>query len=64
MSHLLPFLSWDNLAVALALIAVVLRLCDRPKESGMASSGSVLAATIGQWRAHRKITVRPVEKSP
>jgi hypothetical protein len=46
-------LTWDNAAVALAVVAVLLRLLDYPRVATITSSLSVVAATLGQWVAHQ-----------
>jgi hypothetical protein len=46
-------ITWDNAAVALAVVACLLRLADRPRAATITSSLSVLAATLGQWAARQ-----------
>lgn len=49
---MLSLLTWDNAAVALAVVAVLLRLADRPRAATIASGVAVLAANIGQLMRH------------
>jgi hypothetical protein len=51
---MITLLTWDNCALACALLAVLMRLVDSPRASGIASSLALLCATIGQWSAHRR----------
>ena len=56
----LSLLTFDNAAVALAVVAVLLRLADRPRAATMISSLAVLSVTLAQWSSRR----RPAAGSP
>jgi hypothetical protein len=50
----MTYVSWDNAAVALAVLAVLLRWLDCPRTATLASSLAVLLTTIGGWRARHR----------
>ena len=47
-------IDWDLVALMLASLAVVLRLLDHPRASGIVSSCTLLAATVAGWSARRR----------
>ena len=53
-------MTFDNIALALAIACVVLRLAERPFASNLSASLAVLASTAGGWRARRR-TYRAIE---
>ena len=50
----MSLITWDNAAIALALLAVLLRLADYPRPATIASSVAVLCATCAQRLARRR----------
>lgn len=44
---------WDNVALACALAALLLRMMDRPRASAILSSICLAATTLGRWLAYR-----------
>lgn len=57
----MQFVTWDNAAIALAVIAVLFRLADRPRTATVLSTLSVLASAVAGWLAHR---ARVIEGPP
>ena len=55
-------ISWDNLMLACALLACLLRLADYPRAGGVASSLCLVFASLGQLAAHRR--QRPATLTP
>lgn len=47
-------LDWDLIALVLASLAVLLRMLELNRASGIASSFTLLAASIGARQAHRR----------
>jgi hypothetical protein len=45
--------TFDNIALACALLAVAMRFFDRPWAGGVLSSLCLASATLGQWASHR-----------
>jgi hypothetical protein len=55
-------ISWDNLMLACALLACLLRLADYPRAGGVASSLCLVFASLGQLAAHRRQRPGPTER--
>ena len=47
-------LDWDLIALILATVAVVLRMLDQPRASGIVSTFTLMAASIGGYQARRR----------
>ena len=48
-------IDWDLVAVALAVVAVILRTFDRPRESAIVASFTLIASALGARRRNRRI---------
>jgi hypothetical protein len=60
---MMTFQTFDNIALGLAVLAVLLRMLDYPRGSAIASSLTVLFGSIGQWLAHRRQTDRELAEA-
>jgi hypothetical protein len=45
---------WDNLAIALAIVAICLRCRDHDRAAGLIALTSYTLSLIGRWRAPRR----------